>query len=54
MLRDDIEHVEVAFYELQTDNEIVWTKLKLKGTKLLNIASVYRSPNSKIEQMNKL
>ena len=54
MLRDDIEYVKGAFDELQTDNEIVWNQLKLPGTKLLNIASVYRPPNSQIEQMNKL
>ena len=28
--------------------------MKLPGTKLLNIASVYQPPNSKIEQMKKL
>ena len=30
MLIDDIEIVEGAVDELQTDNEIVWTQLKLQ------------------------
>ena len=34
MLRDYIEYVEWAFDELQTDNEMVWTQLKLPGTNL--------------------
>lgn len=54
LLRNDIDYVEGAFDEITTDSEIVWAQLKLPGTKLLNIASAYRPPNSKVEHMSKM
>ena len=54
LLREDIEYNENAFENCETDCEIVWAQIKLPGSKLLNIASMYRPPNSKLELMEKL
>ena len=39
-----------------TDNdcEIVWAQIRLPGSKLLNMASIYRPPNSSLQTMNKI
>ena len=44
-VREDIEYNENAFENCETDCEIVWAQIKLTGSKLLNIASMYRPPN---------
>ena len=54
LIKDTIEHVEGAFSNFKTDCEIVWAQVNLPGSKLLNICSVYRPPNAKIDYMHKL
>ena len=39
---------------LTNDCEIVWAQIKLPDSKLLNIASIYRPPNSNFQTMNKI
>ena len=55
LVKDDINSLECTFEDL-TDNdcEIVWAQIRLPGSKLLNIASIYRPPNSSLQTMNKI
>ena len=53
MTRQDIDCNEEAFEDLNTDTEIVWAQIKMPGTRQLNIASVYRPPNTPVSYMNK-
>jgi hypothetical protein len=54
LLKDNIEYIEGAFDNFRTDCEVIWAQIKLPGSKLLNIASLYQPPNVKIEYLNKL
>ena len=54
LIKQDIDYIEGAFNGFKTDCEIAWAQVRLPGSKLLNIASMYRPPNSKIEYMKKL
>ena len=54
LVKDDINSLEYTLKDL-TDNdcEIVWAQIRLPGSKLLNIASIYRPPNSNLQTMIK-
>lgn len=54
LIRDDIDCHEDAFEDITTECEIIWAQVKMPGTKLLNIASVYRPPNTPVSYMAKL
>ena len=54
LIREGIDFNEDALKTFETDCEIVWIQLKLPGTKLLNVASVYRPPGSSIGYITKL
>ena len=51
LVREGIDHVEDAFPNDNKDCESVRVQLKLFNAKLLNIASFYRSPNSRNESL---
>ena len=55
LVKDDINSLECTFEDL-TDNdcEIVWAQIRLPDSKLLNIASIYRPPNSSLQTMKKI
>ena len=54
LVRNDIDCNEGAFEGIITGSEceIVWAQVKLPGSKLLNVASLYRPPDSYIETMH--
>ena len=55
LVRDDIDVTPDAFDSIpNTKCEIIWAQIKLPNTKLLNIASAYRPPNSKPEYIEQL
>ena len=53
-VKNDINSSDCTFEDLTDNNcEIVWAQIRLPGSKLLNIASIYRPPNSNLQMMNK-
>ena len=54
LIREDIDCNTEAFEQFHTDTEIVWAQVKMPGTKLLNLASVYRPPGTPVSYMAKL
>jgi hypothetical protein len=54
MTREDLNCNEDAFDNIESEVEVVWAQIKMHGTKVLNVASVYRPPNSSVEYMKKL
>ena len=54
LVRKYIVCSEETLSDFKTNCEIIWTQIKITGSKTLNIASVYRSPNSSISYMEEL
>ena len=54
MVKENIDYNEDAISVSKTDCEIAWVQIKLPGTQLLNVASVYRPPSSAVAYMSKL
>jgi len=55
MIRNDIEFIEDAFADIPSTNvEIAWAQIKLPNSKILNLASIYRPPDSKLDMLKSL